>query len=199
MVHPDLQTGLVRQGAGLAGAMPGLDLRVTLGQPAADGACDHEAGDEIRGVEDAVALASRALPVVALAANLGADGFQVGDRLLEDVTQDVDVQIGLEVVVRECTDAVERGIGHHQGIERGILGEQTAVVGVDLHRRQALVHRLEQTAELLPARDLDEALGLHGQGAVEHLGRQEADVLAEADEEAAVQELLGLLQQTHGV
>jgi hypothetical protein len=58
-----------------------------------------------------------------------------------------------------------------------------------------LVHRGEQTAELLPAGDWDEPLGLRCERLGEYLGRQQAGVLAEADEEEAIQELLGLFQQ----
>ena len=47
----------------------------------------------------------------------------------------------------------------------------------------------------MPARDRDEALGYCRQGLGEDLRRQQAGVLAEADEETAVQELLGQLQQ----
>ena len=48
---------------------------------------------------------------------------------------------------------------------------------------------------MLPARNRDEARGFRRQGLGEDLGRQQAGVLAKADEEAAVQELLGQLQQ----
>jgi hypothetical protein len=59
----------------------------------------------------------------------------------------------------------------------------------------AAVDGLEQPAELLPARDLDEARGLGGEGLRQDLRRQEPGVLAEADEQAAVQDLLRQLQQ----
>ena len=75
------------------------------------------------------------------------------------------------------------------------MGEQAAVVGIDLHRRMTLVHGIEQAAELLPARDLNEARGLRVEGALQHLGWQQPGVLAKADEEAPVKDLLGQRQQ----
>jgi hypothetical protein len=175
--------------------VPGLDLRLALAEPAADGARHHKGGDQLRGVEDAVALAPGALGVGRLAANLRAQGLQVGDGLLEDVPKDVDVEVGLEVVAGQGLDAVEARIGHLEAFQVRVGREQPAVVGVDLHRRVAAVDGLKETAELLPARDLDEALGLGGEGLRQDLRRQEPGVLAKADEQAAVEDLLRQLQQ----
>ncbi|MFP4062658.1 MAG: hypothetical protein ACLFQ1_06940 [Halochromatium sp.] len=82
------------------------------------------------------------------------------------MAEDVDVEIGLEVIAGQGGDAIEIGIGDRQRLQLRIMGEQTAVVGIDPHPRIALVHRVEQSAQLLPARDLHEALGL----GIERLG-----------------------------
>ena len=195
VIQPDAPAGLVGEGPGATGSMAGLDPGQARGEPAADGAGDDEAGDEVRGVEDAVAFAPGALPVGGLTADGGADGLQVGDGLLEDVAEDVDVEVGLEVVAGQGRDAVQALVGHLEPVEFRVFGEEPTVVAVDLHRRQAPVHRIEQSTELLPARDLDEARGFRRQCLGEDLRGQQAGVLTETDEETAVQQLLGQFQQ----
>ena len=59
------------------------------------------------------------------------------------MAEDVDVEVSLEVVAGQGRDAVQAVVTDLEGVEFRVLGEEPAVVGVDLHRRQALVHGVE--------------------------------------------------------
>ena len=151
--------------------MPGFDFRVTLRQPAANGAGDDELRDGFRRVENPVALAA-GQRWLAASAYLAANGFEIGDGLLEDMTEDVDVEVGLEIVFGQTSDAIEAGIGHVQAIQHGIGCEQSAVVGGDPLLRPALINRFEQAGQLLPARGGDKPFAFGRQRLMQNLGRQ---------------------------
>ena len=183
----------------LVRAVQDIQRGEALGQPAADGPRHDEAGDEVRRVEDAVALALGTRRVRRLAPDAGADRFQVADGLLEDMAEDVDVQVGVVVVAGQAQHAFQRGVGDVERVQRRVFGEQAAVVAVDLHGRMAPVHRPEQPAQLLPARYRHKARALRRQGRAQHLARQQPGVLAKADEQHPVEEFLRLFQQADGV
>jgi hypothetical protein len=104
-------------------------------------------------------------PVEALGqpVQLVADPLQVGDRLLEDVAEDVDVHelgagrlvgvvgrlLGWPVVVGgDGLEVAADLVGDGESVEVGIVGEQTTIAGRDVERRVADVDGAEETPEV---------------------------------------------------
>ena len=135
---------------------------------------------------------------------LVAEPLQVGDRLLEDVAEDVDVHelgagrlvgvvgrlVGRPVVVGgEVLEVAAHLVGDGEPVEIGIVGEQPAVVGRDVQGGVADVDGPEQAPEILPDRPRVVGVAVLV-GFVDGFGGQEPPVLAEGTEQDAVEELL---------
>jgi hypothetical protein len=115
--------------------------------------------------------------------------------LFEDVSQDVDVHLGVKVVIRKPQAVRQRLVGHRQGFELGITAKEAAIISGNAQGPVTLVHGAKQSAKLLPARGVDKT-GAGGFKSFMHdaMG-QKAGVLAEADEQHPVDYLLGRRQQ----
>ncbi|HEX7788134.1 MAG TPA: hypothetical protein VF653_18085, partial [Methylomirabilota bacterium] len=92
------------------------------------------------------------------------EAFQIGDRALEDVAEDLHVHQpgpharaigssrGVVVVLAEPVELGKDVVRHLQAVENGISGEQAAVVTGNVERAAALIDRPEETFERLPLR-----------------------------------------------
>ena len=169
---------------------------------------DIVAGDECRGVKRALLFPAGFCKSLvgrhAAGFEILPKAFEVGDRLLEDVAEDVHVDdradfgglgrirdfAGRAVIVfaevaEKCADIVR----DTQRVEDGIRREQAAVVGGDFQLGVAGIDRPEKAPEVFPDR-----LGVVGvavgERAPHRVGREQAAVLAERAEEHAVEQPL---------
>jgi len=129
--------------------------------------------------------------------------FEVGDRLLEDVPEDLDIDqaaggllfVGdlarrAVVVVAESFEERTRLVGDVQAtIEDGVESEEPAVVGRDAQGRVALVDGPEESPEVIPYRVRIVGVRVR-EGFLERLLRKQAPVLAEGRKEHTVEQLL---------
>ena len=190
---------------GLLGMLAAERLEAVV-QDAAKGLADDVAGDEGGRVERPFLLAAAGVlsPVEPLgeAVQLVAEPLQVGDRLLEDVAEDIDVdELGAVarlvgclvrrpvVVGGEILEIAADLVGDGEPVEIGIVGEQPAVVGRDVQGGVADVDRTEQAPEILP--DRPRVVGIVVLvGFLDGLGGQQPPILAEGAEQDAVEKLL---------
>ena len=141
-----------------------------------------------------------------------ADFLQVGDRLLENVPQDVHVNqrsrrarfrvrrrfMGRAIVVfPQVTEVAAYFVRDLQAIQNRIGGKQPAVVSRDVQVGISFIDGMEQSLEIVP--DGSRTVGITvlvclGDG----VGRQETALLAKGAEENAVQEFLGRSQNVVG-
>jgi len=122
---------------------------------------------------------------------IGADVFQVGNRLLEQVAQHVDVHFVAKVVVADLPEEIRPIVVQFQVVDFVVVLEQPAVVRADVESPVSLVDAAEQQAESQPARIGDQRESPHlAPRGVDRLGRKQFPVLAEGDEDDAVQQHL---------
>ena len=179
----------------------------TIPQHAAQGLLDDVARDERRRVERAFLLPPRFR--LGHAVQLVPQSLQVGDRLFEDVAQNIHVdQRALArrdgrlmrrpvVVVAQVAEVTADLVRDLQAVQARIRREQPAVVGVDAQRRIAAVDGLEQAAKVVVdgARVVRIAVlvrflnGVHG---------QQPAILGERAEQDAVQQFLRVRQHDLG-
>ncbi len=131
-------------------------------QVAAEGLLDDEGGDAVGRVDDALffALAADAAAgggfflqrpeIEIFAAGQFVKFFEVGDGLLEDVAEDVNADLGGEVVFAERLEQSTGVVRQNQAVENGVGAKQTAVVGGNVQRRIAFVDEAEQSLEVFP-------------------------------------------------
>jgi len=128
--------------------------------------------------------------------------FEVGNRLLEDVPQNLHVDelrrvvviVGggssrVELVLGKFLEPVAHVIRHREGIEGGVRLEQLAVELVDVELRVPLVHPAEQRLEVVPHRARVVRVFVFV-GLLDGIAGQEFAVLREGDEQDAVEQLL---------
>ncbi len=187
----------------------------------ADGVFDDVAGDPFGGVVDAVAFALGEAVEREASIGLGLHDLEFGDGLLEDASKGVEADGALagfageaEVVgpgeVEQRAGVFEDMAGlaggaedfgrDFQGIEFGVDLEQAAVEAVDGVGSEgtALAHGPEQVAHGVPGAAalgvVEAALAFLYQQVAQHFGRVAQDaahILAEEDEDAAVEKALG--------
>ena len=159
-------------------------------------------GHERRGVERPLFLALRRLARLdgRHPGDRGDDGavhlFEVGNALLEDVAEDfhvdelADAVGGVAVVVLgEFLEALADLVGHTQGVEEVVLGVQPAVVLPDVEVFVAAIDGVEQADEVPPDRPRVVGVGVPV-GAGDAVRGQQPAVLAEGDEQDAVEDFL---------
>lgn len=71
--------------------------------------------------------------------------FEVADGLLEDVAEDVNADLGGEVVFAERLEQSTGIVRQNQAVENGVGAKQTAVGGGNVQRRIAFVDEAEQS------------------------------------------------------
>src|ERR1039457_5537383 len=130
--------------------------------------------------------------------------FEVGDGLLKDVAEDIDVNDradfgvlisfryfarGAVVVIAEVLEMSADLIRHLETVQTLIQGEEAAVVGGNVQAGVAFVNGAEQAAEVEP--DGLRVVGIAVlEGVLEGFGGQQAAVLAKGTEQHPIQQLL---------
>ena len=172
-----------------------VELRELHIQPRPHCLSHDEARHELGCVKDAMLFPLRdCWRVTAL--DLGVERFEIGYGLLEDTAQDIDVEVGVEVIGREHLEVVQGRIGHFERDEVRFAGEKASVVSVDLEIASPFIDGAKQALELCPSGCVNETRPGGFQGAAENVRREQAGVLAKADKENAVQEGLDLAEDS---
>ena len=139
------QTVIVRRVApgifGHGGAEQLLDMGT-------EGALDDETGDVVGRVDDAVALAPAGGAglfrfILDLTAGPSQQAFEVGNRLLEDVAEDGDADLGLVVVIADALEALTDLVRQGDAVDQRVGLEQAAIVFRDV---ELLVAPVDGTA-----------------------------------------------------
>src|ERR1035441_3247317 len=130
--------------------------------------------------------------------------FEVGDGLLEDVAEDIDINHrpdfsilvrvghfarGPVIVIAEVLEIGADFIGYLEGVQTLIQGKEAAIVGRDVQAGIAFVNGAEQTPEVEPDRPGIVWIAVL-EGVLEGLGGQQAAVFAKRTKQNAVQQLL---------
>src|ERR1022692_4212312 len=130
--------------------------------------------------------------------------FEVGDGLLKDVAEDIDVNDradfgvlisfryfarGAVIVIAEVLEMGADLIRHLEAVQTLIQGEEAAVVGGDVQAGIAFVNGAEQAPEVEPDGPGIVRVAVL-EGVLEGFGGQQTAVLAKCTEQNAVQKLL---------
>ena len=130
--------------------------------------------------------------------------FEVGDGLLEDVAEDIDINDrpdfgvlvsfgyfarGAVIVIAEVFEIGADLVGHLEGVQRRVGGEEAAVVSGDVQSGVAFVNGAEQAPEVEPdgARVVRVAVL---EGVFQGFGGEQTAVFAEGAKQNAVQQFL---------
>jgi hypothetical protein len=132
--------------------------------------------------------------------------FEVGDGLLEDVAEDVHVYdradggasggvgyfaCGPIVIVAQFLEMGADFVGHLEGVQGWIEGEEAAVVGGDVQAGVPCVNGAEEAAEVVPERVRVVGVAML-EGMLEGFGGEQAEVFAKGAEQDPVQQLLAV-------
>ena len=155
----------------------------TFFQRTAESALDQKTRDDLRRINDALALALRYLRGSFTPA-FGAKLFKVGDRLLEDMPQYRDRYVAAVVPLAKLAKFFRKLIRQFEPVRNRIGGKQAAIIGPDIEFFVALIHIAEQGLKVPPPWLRKEFIS-SAQGTLDEPVRQQTGALGERDEKNA--------------
>ena len=150
---------------------------------------DDEPRDEVGRVDHAFALLLRCAGRRRGDLRGGLLVLDVGDRLLENVAENVDRYLAFEIVIGDCGELFDQVIGQAESVDQRIRAEQATVVLWDIFGRTALVDPFEQLQHFIPFWSGKMAVRL-GQGVRKAALGQKVFVFGKRDEQHPVQKRL---------